>query len=248
MSKLPPVFTPTTRVTPNQEDEPPQMEMKKRGRPKGTKMELLALQNGGTGGRLRATLRSQSGDSKWDLSSRPAGGKKINIEEYDSSSGYESDTTETSVDTLDDEFFDEEEDFSCLSDLDGNRILPIRKLTDIIQNKMCCRKCAIGYHEKLLSQFIQYTIEYENEIAAEERNIFFRSRTDRLEWRLDKKKTTSELFSRFSGKFNQSSTEDIICKSFHVSEETYGIATSIFGTCRRKKDPHHFRNEANRIK
>ena len=68
MSKLPPVFTPTTTVTPNQEDEPPQMETKKRGRPKGSKMELLALENGGTGGRLRATLRSQSGNSKWDFS------------------------------------------------------------------------------------------------------------------------------------------------------------------------------------
>ena len=80
------------------------------------------------------------------------------------------------------------------------------------------------------------------------KKIFF-SGVEPTVWSGDwiKKMTTSELFSRFSGKFNQTSTEDIICKSFHVSEETYGIATSIFGTCRRKKDPHHFRIEANRI-
>ena len=113
---------------------------------------------------------------------------------------------------------------------------------------MCCRRYVIGYHKKLVSQFIQFTLKYETKIEAEEKNIFFRSRTDRLEWRLDKKLTASELFSRFSGKFNQFSTDDIICKSFHVAEETYGIATSIFGSCMRKKHPHHFRIEANQIK
>ena len=81
MSKAPPPFTPTTTVTPNQEDGQTQIDTKKRERPRGVKMELLALQSGGIGGRPRSTMRYQSRDSDWtlSLSRRPAAGKKKNL-------------------------------------------------------------------------------------------------------------------------------------------------------------------------
>ena len=107
----------------------------------GTKLELLALASGGMGGRIRSETTSQ--DTDWNFTEEQPH-KNYSINE-DKSSGFESDTTVSSDDTLDDGFFEEEEDLSCLTDLDGNRILPIRKLIDVIQKHMCCRKCAIGY-------------------------------------------------------------------------------------------------------
>ena len=40
---------------------------------------------------------------------------------------------------------------------------------------------------------------------------------------------------------NTKSAEDIICKEFSVAEETYGMATSLYGICSKKQNSHYFR-------
>ena len=122
--------------------------------------------------------------------------KKENKDTDALSSNYDlAEASEVSTDTFDSFLDSEDEDISCLTDLDGKRILPIRKLSDTIQNNMCCKKCVVENFKNYFKKFLRFTVEYENRVAAEERNLFFRSHTERLEWRLDHQLSTSQLFS-----------------------------------------------------
>ena len=45
----------------------------------------------------------------------------------------------------------------------------------------------------------------------------------------------------FCGRNNSQSAEENICSEFSMGEETYGIATSVFGVCARRQNAHVFR-------
>ena len=68
--------------------------------------------------------------------------------------------------------------------------------------------------------------------------------TQRLEWRLEQHKTTSELHQMFAGGRKEATTESRICCDVHVYEETWGIATLLYGRCKRERRPHSFSIEA----
>ena len=116
------------------------------------------------------------------------------------------------------------------------------KLLGVFRNSVCCRRCAVSYHRKEIKRFMYFTKRYEERVQNEERNTLFHSRLDRLNWKLEKHKTTSELFEMFNGG-QVTTVEDRICSSIVVSEETYGIATALYGTCKRERKPHSFHVE-----
>ena len=80
---------------------------------------------------------------------------------------------------------------------------------------------------------IDFCTKYKEDKERKEARTLFRSRIDRLEWRLSRHKKVSELYQIFLGhEANKNgSTEDQLCSDFRVGEETYGLATSIFGFC-----------------
>mmetsp|Transcript_17782 Transcript_17782/g.25118 ORF Transcript_17782/g.25118 Transcript_17782/m.25118 type:complete len:81 (+) Transcript_17782:171-413(+) len=67
--------------------------------------------------------------------------------------------------------------------------------------------------------------------------MLFSSKLSCLEWRVGHQKTIKELYQMYSQK-QQKSAKSIICKCFRISEETYGVATSLNGVCSRKRKPH----------
>ena len=145
-------------------------------------------------------------------------------DDYDDDSDY----SESSTSTLESDDFEEEVD-CCVSDMTGNRLLPMDKLLGVFRNSVCCRRCAVSNHTKEMKRFMSFTKEYEEKVLNEERNTLFHSRLERLEWKLRKNKSTSELFEMFNGG-QVTTVEDRICCNFVICEETYGIATALCGT------------------
>jgi len=136
--------------------------------------------------------------------------------------------------------FEEEEDIELEFDemesnyihhLKGNRILEIEKICEILEKKMVCRKCAIQGHTNRMKYFIVYTVMYENKIKEEEDAEIFYSKKDCFEFRLEKKKSTQELYQMFCGG-QDNSIEEAIFKSFTIAEEIFGVTTSLIGVCR----------------
>ena len=62
-----------------------------------------------------------------------------------------------------------------------------------------------------------------------------------------KKKTTRELYSMFSGAHTGMSIEDFVCSTFTLTEESYGIATTMFGVCKKKRRAHSFEISAETV-
>ena len=209
---------------------------KKRGRKKGTKVDLATLLPGGIGGRPQQS--EVAAQSTWNLEKLDPIEREAVFDDS-SFSSFGSDAE----DELD---FDEMEN-ECLTDMRGNRIIPVGELADVIRKKMCCKKCALAEHKNYMHKFIEFTKKYDGEVKKEEKKILFGSQMERLEWQLEHAKTTEELYQIFCGKNNDMSIEDSICKSFAVSEETYGFATSLFGICERKIRSHTFRVDADEV-
>ena len=58
-----------------------------------------------------------------------------------------------------------------------------------------------------------------------------------------------ELYSRFCGSLpsGEAGLEEKLCRSMHFSEETYGLATSLFATSERHRKPHTFQVRAKKF-
>ena len=67
----------------------------------------------------------------------------------------------------DDVEYDVMED-ECITDLKGNRILPVKEIVTAIDRSMCCRKCAIAGHRQYLRDFLAFTDEHEERMKREE--------------------------------------------------------------------------------
>ena len=203
------------------------------------KLELLSLRSGGSNGRF------VNEDDQWTFSSIDTRTRFIAGNESDSdSSDFSTGSSFEEEEDIELEF--DEMESNCIRHLKGNRILEIEKICEILEKKTVCRKCAIQGHTNRMKDFIAYTVEYENKIKEEEDDEIFYTKKDRFEFRLEKKKCTQELYQMFCGG-QENSIEEAICKSFTIAEETFGVATSLIGVCRRSKRSHTFRIDAERI-
>ena len=81
---------------------------------------------------------------------------------------------------------------------------------------------------------------------AEGKDKMFYSRQERLEWQCASHKSTAELYAMYNGAKSYVESEDKI-RTFHISEETFGCATSLFGFCSRRGKPYKFSISANKI-
>ena len=70
---------------------------------------------------------------------------------------------------------------NCVSDLEGNRLLPIGKIVNAIGNSMCCRKCAVSNHKDMMNDFVAFCTEYEDKIKKEEEDKLFYSKVEQLD-------------------------------------------------------------------
>ena len=194
---------------------------------------LNSIVPGGSGGRIRKDDRNM-----WELE------RKIDTNDNDGDDSlYSLSSAPSSEDEVEYDIMEDE----CITDLKGNRILPVKEIVMAINRSMCCKKCAIAGYHQYLRDFLAFTDEHEERIKREEDEKWFDSRNDRLEWQLSQRKTTRDLYSLFCGMKNEQSAEEMICKEFSVSEETYGFATSIFGLCSKKKNSHVFRIDAEKV-
>ena len=201
------------------------------GRKKGCVLEEINLRSGGVG------QRPVHDSIPW------------NLERYgiDSDSDFSKSSSE-SEENYDSENLSEK-GVDCVSNLEGNRLLPIGKVVNAISNSMCCSKCALSNHKALMNDFIDFCSAYKENITKEENEKLFYSKFDRLEWRAKKYKTTKELYHIYNGsKSGSGSNEERLIQRFNMSEQTMGIATSILGFCSRKRRPHVFRIDADTIK
>ena len=206
----------------------------KRGRKKGQKLDLINLSSGGSGGR-----RKPDEENDWKMD------KCQNKLQFDKCFDGEDDSSFSSSSISSDESLEfEEKEENCITDMQGNRIISVGKFTAAVKKSMCCKKCAIDGHRKYIQDFLHFAKEYEEKIQREEASIFFQDKIERLEWRVEHRKTTSELYSMFCGKNKQQSVEDRVCKEFSIAEETYGLAATLFGLCSKKKNCHVFRVDA----
>ena len=197
----------------------------KRGRKKGQKLDLINLSSGGSGGR-----RKPDEENDWKMD------KCQNKLQFDKCFDGEDDSSFSSSSISSDESLEfEEKEENCITDMQGNRIISVGKFTAAVKKSMCCKKCAIDGHRKYIQDFLHFAKEYEEKIQREEASIFFQDKIERLEWRVEHRKTTSELYSMFCGKNKQQSVDDRVCKEFSIAEETYGLATTMFGLCSKKK-------------
>ena len=90
----------------------------------------------------------------------------------------------------------------CITNMHGNRILPVDHIAKVIKEKMCSKKCATSSHKKLMKEFMAFADEYESEIKKEEENEqLFYSRIEHFEWLIDNRKNTRELYIIFCGKY-----------------------------------------------
>ena len=170
----------------------------KRGRKRGCNLEQLNLSFGGIGGRA-------VGDSiHWILDRGYL--KSSERSDYSSES---SDSSEKEEEELG------EKEMNCVTDLQGNGLLPIGKIIGAISNDMCCSKCAITNHNSIMNEFIDFSSNYEENVRKEENGIPFYSKLKRLEWREEKHKSTKELFTMYNGgKAGDGSNEERLIKNF----------------------------------
>ena len=212
------------------------------GRKKGCVLERVNLRSGGMGGRERP--ETVDDHLPWNLEWKD--GDDDDNESSDSEYTVSSDSEEE--DEVPDDLGDEDE-ANCISDLEGNRLLPLGKVMNVMSNSMCCTKCAIQNHKVLMDEFIDFCSAYEEKMKREETELIFYSKVDRLQWRSDNSKSTKELYAMYNGsKRGGICTNDRLISRFNVSEQTMGCATSLFGFCGRKRRPHQFRVDADKIR
>ena len=121
-----------------EESDSPRKILKKRGRKKGSKIEMISLALGGCGGKRRVD-DDRDNDHPWKLEA----GTTSNYNK-DSSSEDDSSYADSSVDISGDDFEYDEFEEECITNMKGNRILPIDRIGAVIRNTMCCKKMCIG--------------------------------------------------------------------------------------------------------
>ena len=84
---------------------------------------------------------------------------------------------------------------------------------------MCCKKCALSGHKNYMNAFISFNIYHDEKVRKEEGEQLFGRKMDGMEWKLDHRKTTEDLFSIFVVT-NRESIEDKIISSSSFIEET----------------------------
>ena len=219
-------------VSPESVESPPILR-KKPGRKKGVRLELVNLCAGGIRG--RRIINNKEDEPPWNLYGMNNSEKK---DDEDDDSDF-SVSTASSIDTDDFEDLEEDEANCCVDDMSGNRLVPIEKLAHVLRNNVCCRRCAAFNHMKEINRFLAFAEEYEKKVDEDEKRTVFENRLQQVEWKLSKRKTTAELFEMFNGE-QTNQVIDRICCDFIVCEETFGFATTVYGTCRREKRPHTF--------
>ena len=139
-----------------------------------------------------------------------------------------------------------DEDDACVTDMVGNRLLPINSLCQKLRKNLCCKKCAVHNHRKEISKFLSFARDYEEKAKIEESESLFGSKVERLEFRCARQKTVDQLYAMWCGGRNEV-MEDLICSEVVISEETYGFATSLYCRCKRERKPHSFDVLAKRV-
>ena len=138
----------TTHISP--EDPPPASAKPRRGRKQGSKVELAGLLAGGAGGLFQTQARKET---KWNLDNLCG---KVVDDDNDDSSFSSSESSATS--DYDEEDFGvvEDEEECCLTDIVGNRIIPVGKLAKVLRRDTCCRKCAVKNHKAYIAEFLAF--------------------------------------------------------------------------------------------
>ena len=134
--------------------------MAKRGRKKGCKLELASIIPGGIGGRIK-----EDSGPIWELE------KKTDNDDDDEDSLYSLSLAPSSEDEMDYDVMEDE----CITDLKGNRIIPVKEIVMAINRSMCCKKCAIAGHCQYLHDFLAFVDEHEERIKREEDKKWFNS-------------------------------------------------------------------------
>ena len=139
MSEAP--TTPNQPVLPNDESDEVNRSSslkRKRGRKKGCKLDLISLASGGSG-------RQRRGDNAaglWDLDATRADRAFNSDSDYDSEddSSFSDSSSVSDLEEEDDDYdeFEESED-ECITDMKGNRILPIHKIGKVVRNSCAAR-------------------------------------------------------------------------------------------------------------
>ena len=124
----------------------------RKGPKKGYKFELAGLLPGGSGGRPRRCTQGE--DPKWSLGGE---GMSSGSSSDEDSSYWASDSDEEEEDDEDLGLHDE---CLCLSDMSGNRILPIQNLCDGMSKNLCCQMCAEKNHKSFIHDFLYYARAY----------------------------------------------------------------------------------------
>ena len=73
----------------------------------------------------------------------------------------------------------------CLVDMKGTRIFLVEKLAGEIRNRMCCKKCALSGHKRCMHNFLAFTEAHDEVVNMEENRMFFGSRLEHIEWKVD---------------------------------------------------------------
>ena len=103
-------------------------------------------------------------EPRWNLSSR-----KVDDEEDSGSSWSSVDSDDISSVELDDFGEPEEEEETCLTNLVGNIILPVGWIVKVLQDHICCRRCAVQNHMSHISAFLFFCKEFNKKGEREER-------------------------------------------------------------------------------
>ena len=203
---------------PTQEQQAKKHPPKKRRRKKGSKAELDALRSGDFGRQSRRAVFPQEKEDWWKLE-----GKKVLCEEIMSDkddSSYSSHSSKDSEESLFDEGLGDHKLEQCVSNLEGNRILPIKKMMGGLRSSMTCRRCVIKNHKRLTKDFLAFCANYEEDIEREEATKLFRSWTDLLEWWLSRHKKVGELYQMFlAHETRNGSIPNKLCINVRVVEE-----------------------------
>ena len=207
------------------------------------KLELLRLQSGGVGGSRRSVVSGN--ETNWKFNVPPP----LNPhDDDDDDESYSDDSSSSSVHSDEDFGVVEEEDECCLTDLKGNRIVSIDQLAKILRTEVCCRRCAVRNHKTHMSDFLAFAKKYEEMVLDEaEKDDQLMSRGQELQRKLNHHKSTAELYQMFCGSQSKK-IEDKICCGYHVSESTFGVATTLHGRCLRHRKPHAWEVPALEIK
>ena len=136
------------------------------GRKKGCKLEAVNLCLGGKGG------RAKHDEVPWMID-------KVVFGDSDGSDSSYSSNKDSEYDDDDDDLDDMEIEAKCISDLEGNCLLPIGKIINAISNNMYCSRCAVSNHNAMMKDFIDFCTAYEEKIEKADNEILFYSKTER---------------------------------------------------------------------